>query len=334
MIAESDCFVSVVAPLFNDGAIVESFVDDVLGVLAAHYANYELVLIDDGSEDDLRQRVERLMRSRPCIRLIRLSRHFGEEIAITAGLDSVIGDFVVVMMPDTDPPALIPTLIAQARGGVEILLGTHKTRRRESLCLKVGSRLFHWYCRAVLRIQLLRGGTAFRVLHRRAVTALTRIRDRHRYLRFMSVQIGYTTQSFVYEPLNRGARPRARRLVDAVDMAMNVIMNTTRHPLRCVSWLGICASVANVIYALYVAYSLVLGDDLEPGWASLCLQNASMFFFVFLILTVLSEYIGYLSLETRQRPLYHILDESHSDAILPQAVCRNVVREAAERSAP
>ena len=183
-------------------------------------------------------------------------------------------------------------------------------------------------------LDALQSSLAYSMKVQRAVTALTRIRDRHRYLRFMSVQIGYTTQSFVYEPLNRGARPRARRLVDAVDMAMNVIMNTTRHPLRCVSWLGICASVANVIYALCVAYGLVLGDDLEPGWASLCLQNASMFFFVFLILTVLSEYIGYLSLETRQRPLYHILDESHSDAILPQAVCRNVVREAAERSAP
>jgi dolichol-phosphate mannosyltransferase len=234
------------------------------------------------------------------------------------------------MSPNSDPPELIADLVAQARSGCEVLLGIARKQPRVSLLRRMGSRLFHWYCRTILQVKLLENGTNFRVLERQAVNALTQIRDRHRYLRFMSVQIGFCSKSFLYDPICRSGRPRIRPLAEAVDIALHVIMNTSRHPLRLVSWLGIIASGANIVYALYVIYSLLFGTDLEPGWASLCLQNAAMFFFVFLILTVLSEYVGHILSESRQRPLYHVIEELHSATLVPHAERRNVVREALE----
>ena len=100
--ATSECFVSVITPLHNDSKIVESFVAEVIPILRDNYTNYELVLVNDGSEDDIVARVNLLLKEYECIRFISLSKHFGTEIAISSGLDSVIGDFVVVMLPESE----------------------------------------------------------------------------------------------------------------------------------------------------------------------------------------------------------------------------------------
>ena len=107
----SDCFLSVIAPLHDDADVVDAFIDEVLGVVAPAYENYELVLVDDGSTDGTFDRVVRRLERDRCIRLVRLSRRFGRDIAISAGLDTVIGDFVVVLLPETDPPELIPQIV-------------------------------------------------------------------------------------------------------------------------------------------------------------------------------------------------------------------------------
>ena len=104
---DSDCFVSVVVPLHDDADIVAAFVDETMDVLRRHYASFELVLVDDASTDDSRDVMRELLLRHEGLRIIRLSRGFGQEVAISAGLDSVIGDYTVVMLPDADPPARI-----------------------------------------------------------------------------------------------------------------------------------------------------------------------------------------------------------------------------------
>ena len=143
--AASDCFASVVAPLHDDADIVESFVRDVLAVLAQNYENYELVLVDDGSTDATAALVTALLQEERCIRLVRLSRPFGRDVAISAGLDTVIGDFIVVLIPESDPPELIPQFIEQCRRGAGIVYGIRAHRPAEALYLTLGTRLFYWY---------------------------------------------------------------------------------------------------------------------------------------------------------------------------------------------
>ncbi len=125
---DPDCVISVIAPLHNDSDIIDSFVGELADSLKNHFAVYEMVLVDDGSTDETVAKVNALLLRYQRIRLIRLSRGFGQEIAISAGLDSVIGDFVVVMLPDSDSPSLVPGMVNRARSGAEMVFGVRKSR--------------------------------------------------------------------------------------------------------------------------------------------------------------------------------------------------------------
>src|SRR5262249_61694644 len=143
----ADLFVSVVSPLHDDAAIVAPFLEDVAGILKAHYANYEIVLVDDASQDNTVARIEPLLSRFDCVRLMRLSRSFGVEIAITAGLESAIGDYVVIMIPETDPPALVPQIVENCRQGVGIVTGIAQAGPKRSALAEALARAFHWYAR-------------------------------------------------------------------------------------------------------------------------------------------------------------------------------------------
>lgn len=325
--AISDCFVSVIAPLRNDSTIVADFVAEVMDVLRDNYGNYELVLVDDGSEDDTVVEVTSLLQRYECIRLIRLSRKFGTEIAITSGIESVIGDFVVVMLPDSDPPRLIPEIVRQAREGQGIVFGVRKGRSRESLLMRIASDSFYWCAIKLFHLRIPKDSTKFLVLSRQAVNAIIQIKDRYRYVRLLSSYVGYANQTFAYEPMSRYARPRRRGFFEAVGLAVGVIVTNSVHPLRFVSWLGFIAGTLNVLYGGYVAAVYLFSNHVAEGWTTLSLQASVMFFFVFLILTVLSEYVGHILEESRERPLYHVLEEKNSSVLLADQERRNVVKD-------
>lgn len=313
-----DCFVSVVAPLANCGPVVSGYVDEVMGILKDSYTNYELVLVDDGSDDDTPARVREALSRHPCVRYIRLSRRFGTEIAIASGLESVIGDFTVVMLPECDPPALIPEIVAQARAGQGVAFGIRKDRAGDPLWLKLGAFVFYWLARHIFRWELPRNSTEFRVLSRQAVNALSRVKDRFRYLRLLSLQVGYGSQGFVYTPVWRGAPRRRRGFGDSVSLAIGMIVAYSTHPLRWVTWLGVGASLLNLLYISYVVGIFLLKPQVAEGWTTMSLQVSGMFFLLFLLLAVLAEYIGRLVEESAERPLYYVMEERNSNVLVAE----------------
>lgn len=327
----SDCFVSVTAPLYNDGDIVQPFIEEVLGVLRREYANYELVLIDDGSTDDTVAKVTELLGKHECVRLIRLSRRFGQETAIAAGLDSVIGDFVVVMLPDSDPPALIPQMVEKARRGLGVVFGVRPDRKGEPLYLRAGAALFYWYFNRVLGVRVPPNSRDFRVLSRQAVNAITGIKDRLRYLRAFSSYVGYGSESFVYEPIQRRSRARVRGFGEAVRIAINQIIANSTHPLRMVSLLGLGLAGLCVLHMIYVVLTYLLQENVVAGWATQSLHSSAMFLFVFLILAALCEYVGRLIEEVKDRPPYFVMEERTSSVLLADEQRKNVVTESTER---
>lgn len=324
----SDCFVSVVVPLQDDASIVRAFVMDVLQVLRTHYTNYELVLVDDGSRDDTAMIVSSLLEVEECVRLIRLSRSFGEEVAISAGLDTVIGDFVVVMLPNTDPPALIPAFVQRVRAGAGIAFGIRQNRVGESLLVRAGARLWYWYAARYLHLSLPRNSSQFRALSRQAVNAMVRIRDRYRYLRLLSADVGYQAAGIPYVQIVRNAKRPSRGFLDRVGVTLDIVVSNSTHPLRLVTYAGVVGSLLNLLYVGYVIAVYLLRDGaVQAGWTTLSLQNAGMFMFTFLILTVISEYVGHILVEVRERPLYHVLEERESPVRIASASRRNVVTE-------
>jgi polyisoprenyl-phosphate glycosyltransferase len=325
--ARSDCFVSVVAPLDNDADIVEGFVTEVVEILKCEYENYELVLVDDGSSDDTVRRVSALLSTEPCIRLLRLSRRFGRDTAISAGLDTVIGDFVVVIIPESDPPRLIPEIVERCRSGSGIVYGIHRHRAGEPLYMRLGAKLFYWCFNRILRIELPPNSTDFRVYSRQSVNAITKIKDRLRYLRTFSSYVGYGNESFEYEPTPRRTRPRNRGFFQAVGLAINLIVASSSQPLRLVSVLGLTLSALCLVHIVYVASVYLFSSQVVAGWTTSQLYNSGMYMFIFLILATLCEYMGRLQDEARDRPLYYILEERCSSVMLVDEARKNVVDE-------
>ena len=319
-VPKTECFVSVVAPLWNDAAIVADFVRETVGLLDAAYTYYELVLVDDGSTDETAERVQELLSVTPCIRFVRLSRHFGDEVAIYAGLETVIGDYVITMMPATDPPALIPRMVeqVQARGG--IVIGV-RSKRAGPLSARVGAKLFYWICNRFLLLDVPEDSTQFRALSRKALNALLQIKESYRYMKVFSAYIGYHHQTLVYDPMARAGsgQPRQRGFFRSVDLAVNVMVANSTRLLRFVTGVGVIASFLNLLYMVYIVMIAIFKRDVAEGWITLSAQNAGMFFFLFVILTVLGEYIGRILAETQNRPLYYVMEERNSSVLLVDA---------------
>ncbi len=323
----TDCFVSVVAPLHDDADIVAAFVGEVVDLLKQHYDNYELVLVDDGSTDATWDVASALLRDEPCIRLLRLSRRFGRDVAISAGLDTVIGDFVVVLLPESDPPELIPRVVEMCRAGAGIAYGIRARRPVESPLLSLGARIFYWYFNRLLGIDLPRNSTDFRGYSRQSVNAITRIKDRLRYLRTFGTYVGFGGQPFTYEPRLRRPRVRGRGIGEAVGLAINMTVANSTQPLRIASILGFTLALACAGHVVYVLAVRFTSPDVAPGWATQQVFISTVSAFMFVILATLSEYMGRLLGEVKDRPLYFVLEERSSSVLLVDEHRKNVVGE-------
>ena len=272
--------------------------------------------MDDDSSDDTVERVHELLTKHERIRLIRLSRPFGQEVAIAAGLDSVIGDFVVVMLPASDPPSLVPEMIALARGGAETVYGVRQDRKTDPVFIRLGAKIFYWYCNRALKLDLPPNSTHLRVLSRRVVNALVRIKERGRYLRTLGQHVGYLSLAFPYDLIQRRNPPRTKGLFEAFQLALAIVVSNTLTPLRIVTWVGLLLALSNLFYAGYWIGAAILGLATPLGVAQ-SVHVGIMFFFLFSILAVSSEYLGRIVEAGQGRPLYYVLDEKRRCCMVP-----------------
>ncbi len=324
---EPNVVVSVIVPLRDDADVVPAFLEELYPVLREQFALFEVLLVDDGSRDGTDARVRSWLESRERLRYLRLSRSFGREVAISAGLEAAIGDFVVVMLPRTDPPALVPEFVRRCREGDGLVVGVSETPKRASWLARTGARLFHLYCRRHLGFDFEQNTTEFRALSRSVVNSVTRIRDRHRYLRVFTASAGYRQEIVRYRPLERGGPRPPEGLAADLTHAIEIVVANSKHPLRVVSRLGLLLSGLNGLYIGYVFAVVLFKGRVAEGWTTTSLLVSSMFFFLFLILAVLCEYIGRILEESQDRPLYFVTDEKSSPVSLEETITKNIVNE-------
>lgn len=321
----TDQFISVVAPLHNDAHIVRPFVLEMLDVLARNYSQYELVLVDDGSNDETIQVLNEMFRYHAGLRLVRLSRSFGTEVAVTAGLDTAIGDFVVVMRPDRDPPADVTRMVSLGQQGFDVVMGVPDpaaceswlSRKLRSLCRRAFSRF--------TGLELPDGNSLFLCFSRQALTAISRIKQKNRHLHLLSCSVGYSRGWMHYRPVLRSGAACKDRLAQTVPHLLSTAIKNSPYPLRCVTYSAASASVLNLLYMLYIAGVNVIKGRVAEGWTTLSLQISVMFFFLFSTLVMIAEYLAHAADEFKDRPLYHVIDERTSDSQVLGIQCRNVL---------
>jgi polyisoprenyl-phosphate glycosyltransferase len=306
----NESLISIVAPLEGDTtATVVAFVEETVAVLRQLVTHYEIILVDDGVSAETVAGVRALLERYDFVRFLRLSRHFGEETAIAAGLDVAIGDYVIVMLPNMDPPSLIPEFFERARADADIVYGVRLHRKSEPLWYRAGARLFYWYINSVVKAGIPNDSTQFRCMSRQVVNAITQIRDPDQYLRLLTSYIGFRKEALPYSPINRTGEPTVRPKREAVNLARALVMDHTTHPLRTVIWIGVAIALFN---AVVVAMQ---GGEVHDALAFLVLS---------VMLAFVGEYVGGLSRRMRDRPAYYVREE-HTSSVLLREERRNVV---------
>lgn len=321
----ADVFVSVVAALRSYARFLPAFVAEVHRTLEEHYTNFEIVLIDNGSRDETPRVVRDLLKTYKCVRYIKLSRRMKNETAVMAGLDAAIGDFVVTLHPEFDPPAEIPAMVEKSRAGAEVVFGLAPFPQPPGVLYRALRWGFSRFARWGLRLDLLRENTGFRVLSRTAVNALTRVRQRRRFFELIASDIGLSTDTHDYRFVSRGGKSPRVNLRRAARTAASMTVNHSLAPLRAVSVLGLLGSLLSLGYSLYVVGVYLVKRDVMPGWTTLSLQVSGLFFLVFVMLTMIGEHLGRLLDESVDRPLYHVREEQSSAVMLSDLARRNVM---------
>lgn len=320
-------FVSVIVPLQDDADILEAVARELIDVVRATWQNYEIIFVDDGSRDGTSAAVASLLRQHECLRFLRLSRPFGVEVAISAGLDTAIGDVVVVLDPACDPPALVPKMVDEARRVGGIVFGLRTQPRSESWTYALGRRLFSRVMHRLVGIDLPPNATMFTAMTRQAMNAVTQIKDRSRAVRVFGSLTGFPHEFVKYTPVERRSRPRTKGIGEGLERGISLAVTNSMKPLRVVSLLGLTMALLNFAYLIYVAAIALFKKQVAEGWITTSVQHSAMFLFVFLILAVLCEYVGRLLDETRERPLYYVAEERQSSVMIRDAERRNVLAE-------
>jgi hypothetical protein len=305
-----DAFVSVVVPLTNAGRTVTTFVLELSTVLQASFRSYEIVLIDNHSVDDTVAQITALQKTTPNLQLFTLNRRNDFEVAIMAGLDNSIGDFVITLNPETDPVELIPRFFAFALDGNEFVCGILREQlHRRMYCW--ANRQYGKILRATTGISLPAGMSDFRLYSREVLGFVNQNADRQVLLKILPFLATTKIATIEYSAIQPAVSIR-RRVTMSFLSSITILLASSSAPLRLLTGMALTVSTLSLLYAGYVIGVAVLKHNVVEGWVSLALPMAVMFFFVSTILGVLAEYVFRMAQHVRNSPLYMISGESTS----------------------
>jgi dolichol-phosphate mannosyltransferase len=294
--------VSVVAPVYNEEATIDEFHGRVAAALDG--VPFELVLVDDGSSDGSPIALERLAAEDPRVRVVYLSRNFGHQTALTAGLDHAGGDAVVMLDADLqDPPELIRTMLDHWRAGCDVVYAVREQREGESRFKLSTARWFYALFDKLAQVELQPNSGDFRLLDRRPLDALLSMRERNRFLRGMTVWVGYTQAAVPYRRDPRHAGETKYTLPKMLRFSLDAISSFSHRPLQLATLLGFLISTLAFI-AIPVVVALRLLGSYLPGFGSVTILVLLLGGIELIAIGIIGEYVGRIYDEVKGRPLY------------------------------
>lgn len=312
-----DATLSVVVPVFNEDVVLPEFHRRLAAVLDRLPQRSEILFVNDGSTDSSLEQIRRLRNLDPRVATVDLSRNFGKEIAMTAGLDLASGDAVVIIDADLqDPPEVIPELIAKWQQGFDVVYAQRAGRAGESLIKKSTAYWFYRLIRHTNRVNIPVDTGDFRLLSRRAVDSLRKLRETHRFMKGLYAWIGHPQAAVRYE---RDARPAGATKFSywrLWNFAIEGFTSFTIAPLKVATYIGALIAGFSFVYASWIILKTLLHGDPVPGYPSLMVVILMLGGVQLITIGILGEYVGRMFNETKRRPLY-LLNE-YIPAALPE----------------
>ncbi len=302
--------ISIVIPLYNESENIEYLFKRIISVLNKLHTNYEIICVNDGSQDNTLDILIEHNQKNTFIKVINLSRNFGKEIALTAGIDHAAGAAIIPIDADLqDPPELLAQLIDKWREGYDVVYATRRSRRGETWLKKATAKAFYQTIGKMSPIPIPSNTGDFRLLDRRVVEAIKKLPERTRFMKGLFAWVGYKQTSILFDREARHSGNSNWSYWKLWNFALDGIISFSFLPLKVWSYVGVTISLISLFYALYlVVRTLVFGVDV-PGYASLMVAILFLGGVQLITLGVLGEYLGRVYEEVKGRPLYFVREK-------------------------
>ena len=302
---ESQLLLSVVVPVFNEDDVLSEFYSRLSSVLAGIEMRHEIVFVNDGSVDKTLSVIDKLRCNDPNVAVIDLTRNFGKEIALTAGLDHARGDAVINIDADLqDPPELIPQLVSKWQEGFDVVYATRTERKGESGLRKLSASIFYRLIHWSASVQIPQDTGDYRLLSRRATNALLRLREQHRFMKGLFSWIGYPQTGIPYQRDPRGAGCSKWNYWQLWNFALEGLTSFTTVPLKVASYVGAITASLAFLYGLKIIGTTLIFGDPVAGYPTLMVTVLFIGGVQLLSIGVLGEYMARIFDESKKRPLY------------------------------
>ncbi|MCM3127126.1 glycosyltransferase family 2 protein [Paenibacillus provencensis] len=296
---------SIVVPMYNEEAVIEETYRRLKKVMKEVNDTYELLFINDGSQDKCLDIIRNIAKWDKTVKLIDFSRNFGHQIAITAGMDYAVGDAVIIIDADLqDPPELILEMIGKWNEGYEVVYAKRVKRKGETWFKKMSASLFYRVLRASADINIPLDTGDFRLMDRKVCLEMKRIPENNRFVRGLVSWVGFRQTAVEYVRDERTAGETKYPLKRMIKLSLDGILSFSYKPLKLAIYSGLTLSGTGFLYLLYVIYLALFTDATMQGWPSMISITLIFNGFILLMLGIVGEYVGRIYDETKGRPLY------------------------------
>ena len=327
MISRSDSSpsLSCVIPAYNEARNLGTVVPQILTTLRALGTQIELIVVDDGSRDDTPLVMQALCAAHPEVVYLKLSRNFGKEPALTAGIDATRGEVVFLMDADGQHPiALLPEMLQKWKEGSDVVYAVRKTRDDQSSLQASLTGLFYKLVNYGNRVKIPANAGDFRLMDRKVVDALKRLPERNRFMKGLYAWVGFNSTAIDYQPLPRADGQSNFGLRGSLSLALTGILAFSIAPLRALTLLGLMLSAVALGYGSWVVGEYFITGIAVPGYATIVV--GMMFFSGIQLLSIgiLAEYVGRIYEEVKQRPTY-LISQRTGAGLLPRNMAASAV---------
>ena len=296
---------SILIPMYNEEQVIEETYHRLKKVMDQIGESYELVFVNDGSKDKSAQIISDLAKTDESIRLIDFSRNFGHQIAVTAGLDYVQGEAIVIIDADLqDPPEVIPQMLEKWREGYDVVYGKRIKRQGETVFKKITAHVYYRVLGALTDGNIPTDTGDFRLIDRKVCEAIKKLPEKNRFLRGMVNWVGFNQIPVEYVRDERWAGETKYPFKKMLKFAADGIFSFTYKPLKLATYIGLFLSVVGFLYLLVVLFQKLFTDTALTGWASIMAVTLVFHGITLVILGIIGEYIGRIYEEVKGRPLY------------------------------
>lgn len=309
---------SIIVPVYNEEEGLPELITRLLEVFPHLDGQAEVIFVDDGSADRSGELLRDAHQRDPRFKVLSLSRNFGHQVAITAGLDAAAGDAVIVMDADLqDPPDLLPDLIARWRQGYEVVYAVRGNRSGETFFKRATASIFYRMFQRLTHLDAPSDSGDFRLLDRRAVEAFKQLRERNRYVRGMFTWIGFKQTGVRYDRASRFAGQTKYSLTKMLRFAADGLLSFSIAPLRLVLILGFVLSGVSFLLGIAAIVAKLSDFFVIPGWASILVAVSFLSGVQLIVLGTVGEYVARIYDEVKQRPLYLVRESRGFTQVAP-----------------